>query len=603
MGAGGGGGSTSIDVPPQIGQIGQATTGLAAQEQQFLSQGLSLGNYGIALATGGQGQQISGGGATTYDIAAGTGLVSTQQGLAQPVSGGVGAQAPAGTLSGAQVIQAYNKIYGVDPPNANSLRGARNIAGGPYASVPTPDGGSISMFELMQRAGMDQGQAPASPGAQTGADWANSPQANQFAPTTQIGGQSGYTFPNGANISPAQIARFMTATPYEQALVAQAIGMSPDQLKALFTQAQATGGTGITAPAENPLYGPWINTAISAIQGEARGAQTLAGMMGTAAQREAQYYGRGQDVYGQAGTAFAQGTQMIGAGTDILGRGTEMLGEATTGTGLFPSQQRLVEAQVKAGQAQIAQQLASEGLSASTLGPELSAEIGLQGAATAGGLIQGNIAAAQAEQGIGIQEQGVGIQEQGIGVNLQQAAQGWAQLAQGEQTIGFGEQQALTNLFSTIAAQGSAMQAQFWQQGLQGYGLEGAFFNQTLQAYGTSLNAYNVILQASETQAQVNAQIENANTAANAAIIGSVIEGVSSIASSAVKACWVARAVFGPQNARWRLFRFWLSRKAPRWFAQAYLKHGAAFAQWLEGKPRCKSLVRLVMNLILAYGR
>lgn len=60
--------------------------------------------------------------------------------------------------------------------------------------------------------------------------------------------------------------------------------------------------------------------------------------------------------------------------------------------------------------------------------------------------------------------------------------------------------------------------------------------------------------------------------------------------------CWVARAVYGADNPRWRMFRAWLFADAPEWFRNMYLRHGEAFAAWIDNKPRLKDLIRLWMD-------
>jgi hypothetical protein len=64
--------------------------------------------------------------------------------------------------------------------------------------------------------------------------------------------------------------------------------------------------------------------------------------------------------------------------------------------------------------------------------------------------------------------------------------------------------------------------------------------------------------------------------------------------------CWVARAVYGPDNPRWLLFRHWLYTRAPSVLKDTYLTHGEAFAAWIQDKPLCKHAVRMCMDAILA---
>lgn len=64
--------------------------------------------------------------------------------------------------------------------------------------------------------------------------------------------------------------------------------------------------------------------------------------------------------------------------------------------------------------------------------------------------------------------------------------------------------------------------------------------------------------------------------------------------------CWVAREVYGAQNPRWLMFREWVLEDAPRWFRGLYLRHGAAFAEWIADKPRLKGMIRSFMDSRIA---
>lgn len=76
---------------------------------------------------------------------------------------------------------------------------------------------------------------------------------------------------------------------------------------------------------------------------------------------------------------------------------------------------------------------------------------------------------------------------------------------------------------------------------------------------------------------------------------------LSEIAAGAAKSpgggtvCWVARAAFGPDDIRWRIFRQWLIDDAPGWFRSAYIRFGPTVGAWLEGRERTRSLVRRAM--------
>ena len=64
--------------------------------------------------------------------------------------------------------------------------------------------------------------------------------------------------------------------------------------------------------------------------------------------------------------------------------------------------------------------------------------------------------------------------------------------------------------------------------------------------------------------------------------------------------CWVARAVYGPSNPRWLLFRHWLLGYAPAWFRSLYLRHGERFAGWLQDKAWLKRSIRRWMDARIA---
>lgn len=74
----------------------------------------------------------------------------------------------------------------------------------------------------------------------------------------------------------------------------------------------------------------------------------------------------------------------------------------------------------------------------------------------------------------------------------------------------------------------------------------------------------------------------------------------AALAYSLLAGCWVAREVYGFHNPRWLMFREWLFEDAPRWFRGLYLRHGAAFAEWIADKPRLKAMIRRFMDSRIA---
>lgn len=86
------------------------------------------------------------------------------------------------------------------------------------------------------------------------------------------------------------------------------------------------------------------------------------------------------------------------------------------------------------------------------------------------------------------------------------------------------------------------------------------------------------------------------NQGANA--VGNTIGQVVKIASM-VAGCWVAREVYGENDARWIIFRSWLSLDAPRWLFRTYNKYGERFANWLRRHTWAKPPIRALMNIVV----
>lgn len=178
---------------------------------------------------------------------------------------------------------------------------------------------------------------------------------------------------------------------------------------------------------------------------------------------------------------------------------------------LLPGQQALIDAQVKSGQSQLNQQLASMGLGKSTMGTELGAEIGLQGAATGGQLEQGNIQLLQGAQ------------------NLSATVQ---KLALGQQQLSLGEQDMMFNQFSQIAQQAGGVQSQLYSEALQGYGMLGNVLNSITSAYGVNVQAYGDELNAEAARAsdQTSLQVaELQSQQSQASMMGGLFSGIGSI--------------------------------------------------------------------------
>lgn len=367
------------------------------------------------------------------------------------------------------------------------------------------------------------------------------------------------------------------------------------------------------------ILGPFLQNAWDAIQAEGAGANQLGGE-GT------QLFNEGQGMIAPANATIEQGNQMVN--------------QATTGTGLYPSQQAFVDQATKSQQAAIQQQMASEGLTSSTQNAQLQGQAAQQGAATAGALIQGNIAAGQAQIGLGDQQLSL--------------AENWSQL-------GVATQQAAISAITTMASQSAGLQAQAWSQAMQGYGMIGQFLQTSMAGFGESNQGLGEELQASETQAQINAGVAaqqaqasssgmssllggvgqllgggqggsggligslggllggagggiaagGAATAAGASAIGAIGgaagaaggagAGISAAATAigAALSCIVAREVYGSFDGTWKRFREWMMFDAPDRVRMFYVKHAFGVAKWLRVNPDWKPFFKFYMDMVL----
>ena len=133
------------------------------------------------------------------------------------------------------------------------------------------------------------------------------------------------------------------------------------------------------------------------------------------------------------------------------------------------------------------------------------------------------------------------------------------------------------------------------EQALGSFGLARGFEQNAFpMAQDDAMTKYNA-----RWQDRWNTQNVNAGEVAGfRSMVGSMIGGAAGAAGGAM--CWVAREVYGEENPRWRLFRYWLLTQAPAWFRALYLRHGARFARWLHNKPRLKAIIRSWMNTRIA---
>jgi len=68
-------------------------------------------------------------------------------------------------------------------------------------------------------------------------------------------------------------------------------------------------------------------------------------------------------------------------------------------------------------------------------------------------------------------------------------------------------------------------------------------------------------------------------------------------------ACWVAREVYGKQNAEWFVFRTWLQYDAPSWFKNLYMTHGENYAKLIAKVPPLKWATKQFMDIVVNKKR
>jgi hypothetical protein len=147
------------------------------------------------------------------------------------------------------------------------------------------------------------------------------------------------------------------------------------------------------------------------------------------------------------------------------------------------------------------------------------------------------------------------------------------------------------------------------QQGL-GYGAD--VFNTNLNMQASMFNSYQnnaAALEAARIQSSAQIKAANAQAAASGgggsgiggAVVGAAGSAVAG-AAAAVGLCWVARAVYGAADRRWRIFRVWLLLEAPRELRELYREQGEAIARLLARRPVARAMLAEIMKPVVAAG-
>lgn len=164
----------------------------------------------------------------------------------------------------------------------------------------------------------------------------------------------------------------------------------------------------------------------------------------------------------------------------------------------------------------------------------------------------------------------------------QQAALAGYQMGQQQQAVGL-----QTFLNPAFAASQPFNVAGIYGASMQGYAGLGSNFLQPESQYLANIRANRI-------------QAENAAAAASAQKSSGLAQGIGAVAGALLAKCWVAREVYGENNANWVFFRDWLESDAPRWLDELYEQEGERFANFIHDKPILKKAVKSVMDFILS---
>jgi hypothetical protein len=158
--------------------------------------------------------------------------------------------------------------------------------------------------------------------------------------------------------------------------------------------------------------------------------------------------------------------------------------------------------------------------------------------------------------------------------------------------LGAAQQAALTQgaqgLFGAGGAQQQLEQARL-EDAYKRFAEEQAYPLQQLQIMQQALGMFPNPMTTTSTQRQTLGPMDVISR-----LGGTAAQGASAYAL--LGGCWVAREVYGIENPRWVMFRQWLFDDAPRWFRNAYLRHGEKFATWISDKPSLKNVIRAFMD-------
>ena len=326
----------------------------------------------------------------------------------------------------------------------------------------------------------------------------------------------------------------------------------------------------------NPYESQVVETAL----GDIERSRQLAVQQGAAQATRARAYGGSRQAVTEAETNRAAMEQAARTSAQLRAQGFETAGRMAAqdvGFGLQGAQQRLSAAQQLGALTQAAQggQLAGAGQIGQLGIAGTQSEVGRANALAGYQQAQAQLALQEAQQRAAMAQAtsaadlARGGQLAQLGLSGQQAATTGAQAAfNAQEAIRQVQQQRMT-----------AAEEEFTRQQAEPY--------RDLQTLQQALGFFPNPMTTSSTQRQTLGPLD---------IISRLGGTAASGAQSYYLLCWVARAVYGVENPRWLMFREWLLEDAPKWFVRLYIRHGAAFADWLEGKDSLKAMIRRLMD-------
>jgi hypothetical protein len=161
-----------------------------------------------------------------------------------------------------------------------------------------------------------------------------------------------------------------------------------------------------------------------------------------------------------------------------------------------------------------------------------------------------------------------------------------------------------TSEFSVVAQNGSALKMDLISGEVSIKGLKVAVSSTIETAIKTLESEIQVKIDGISSTAVTRRELTDAVATAKATLEQTTIKGISDRVAALEQlkpGCWVARAVFGETDIRWRLFRHWLfgDRFHPEqatWLQRIYLRHGPWVAEVVRRCPPLRWALYLCMS-------